>query len=288
MQKLNQLNRRLSENLSTTSKILTVGVPLLLILTACAGGGSSSAAVALSEAPSRDASQANLSGGTIPKGEPLEEDYQETLQEVLVTTEMDPGMKAEPGIPSGGGGEQLAEPDIFDNKELPQSDVLSANPVEEMPVPTVDPSIPIGPQIGYQAPDFTLTSLTGDTIQLSGLLGKPVLISYWASWCVPCENELRILEQIQSEYQPGKFLVVAVNAIEQDSLDKVEDKVIQIGMSFPVLLDHNDRFAQMYGALFLPTTYYVDETGVIRAIRLGDSSEQEFRDKIQKLIAGEL
>lgn len=169
---------------------------------------------------------------------------------------------------------------------------LVAAPVEAASVaqsePVVDLSIPAGPQVGYRAPDFALQTLDGGTLGLSDLLGRPSLISYWTTWCVPCQNELGILSRISTEYQAQGFQVVTVNAIEQDSLDQVQGAVDQLGMGFPVLLDHGDQFAQSYQALFFPTTIYVDANGVIRFIALGDSSEAEFRDKIEKLLAGEL
>ena len=161
-------------------------------------------------------------------------------------------------------------------------------PAEPPAAPVIDNSIPEGPGIGYRAPEFTLQTLSGQTVQWSDLLGKPTLISYWATWCGPCMNELSILSKIHAEYQGQDFQVITINAIEQDSVDKVQSTVNQMGMTFPVLLDHGDQFAKMYQTLFLPTTFYVDANGVIRSITLGDSSEAEFRGKIKQLIAAEL
>jgi hypothetical protein len=60
------------------------------------------------------------------------------------------------------------------------------------------------------------------------------------------------------------------------------------GMSLPVLLDQGSQFASTYGALFFPTTVFVDASGVIRYIRLGDSSEADLRTKVESLLAGSL
>jgi peroxiredoxin len=159
---------------------------------------------------------------------------------------------------------------------------------EAQPAPQVDLSLPAGPQVGLRAPDFTLQTLAGRPLGLSDLLGHPVVISYWATWCVPCKNELGILTRIFPEYQGRGLQVVTINAIEQDSLDKIQTAVVELGMEFPVMLDEGNQFSQMYQAVFFPTTIYVDASGVIRHIALGDSSEPEFRSKIEQLLTGGL
>ena len=62
----------------------------------------------------------------------------------------------------------------------------------------------------------------------------------------------------------------------------------EMGMTFPVLLDENDQFADSYQALFFPTTYFVDSAGVIRHINLGDASEEQLRATIENLLSGGL
>ncbi len=163
-------------------------------------------------------------------------------------------------------------------------------PVAPQPVdaPAVDPSIAIGPQKGLRAPDFTMQTLDGQSVRLSDLLGRPVVISYWATWCVPCKQELPILQQIQQEYQAQGLVVLSVNATDQDDLAEVQTLVGEMGMTFPVLLDQGKQFADTYQALFFPTTFYIDAAGVIRDVKLGDSSEADLREKVQNLVAGGL
>jgi cytochrome c biogenesis protein CcmG/thiol:disulfide interchange protein DsbE len=165
-----------------------------------------------------------------------------------------------------------------------------AAPVEAAPkvAPAVDLSIPVEPKIGFRAPDFSLQTLNGETVRLSDLVGRPVVISYWATWCIPCQKELPILEQLFRDYQPQGLVVVTVNAIEQDTREEVQAMVGEKSMTLPVLLDQGNQFASTYGALFFPTTIFVDASGVIRFIRLGDSSETELRLKVENLMAGTL
>jgi thiol-disulfide isomerase/thioredoxin len=162
---------------------------------------------------------------------------------------------------------------------------LAAQPAA---APVVDPSIAVGPQKGLRAPDFTMQTLDGQSVRLSDLVGRPVVISYWATWCIPCKQELPILQQIQQEYQDQGLIVLSVNATDQDDLTDVQSLVGEMGMTFPVLLDQGKQFADTYQALFFPTTFYIDASGVIREIKLGDSSEADLRQKIQGLMVGGL
>jgi peroxiredoxin len=159
---------------------------------------------------------------------------------------------------------------------------------QALPPAEVDLSLPAGPQVGLRAPEFTLQTLEGSPMGLSDLLGYPVVMSYWATWCVPCKNELGILTRIFPEYQGRGLQVVTINAIEQDSLDKIQSAVLEMGLEFPVMLDEGNQFSQMYQTVFFPTTIYVDGSGVIRHIALGDSSEADFRTKIEQLLIGGL
>lgn len=149
----------------------------------------------------------------------------------------------------------------------------------------VDLSIPAEPQIGFRAPDFTLQTLDGVAIRLSDLAGRPVLINYWATWCVPCQKELPLLQTLYQEYQGKGLVIITINAIEQDSVEKVQAMVAEKGMTYPVLLDKGDQFAKAYQAIFFPTTFFVDASGVIQHITLGDSSEADLRARIESLLA---
>ena len=142
--------------------------------------------------------------------------------------------------------------------------------------------------MGLRAPDFSLQTLDGKPFRLSEMAGRPVLINYWATWCIPCKVELPILEKLHQEYQQKGLYIVSVNAIDQDSVDKVQGIVDQFSMTFPVLLDQGGQFASLYKTMFFPTTVLVDASGVIREINLGDSTEDELRLSLDKILAGGL
>lgn len=168
---------------------------------------------------------------------------------------------------------------------LPQAAAPAVEP-QNAPLPEVDLSLPAEPQIGFRAPGFTLQSLDGQSFNLESLRGKPLLINYWATWCVPCKQELPILEKLYREYQQKGLVVLSINALDQDSVENVQAIVNEYGMTFPVLLDQDRQFANAYQAIFFPTTFIVDANGVIREISLGDNTEAELRSSLDTLLSG--
>jgi thiol:disulfide interchange protein len=73
------------------------------------------------------------------------------------------------------------------------------------------------PRQGFLAPDFSLQDLQGETVTLSELRGRPVLINLWATWCPPCRAEMPDMQEVYEAYQEQGFLILAVNATYQDS-----------------------------------------------------------------------
>lgn len=145
---------------------------------------------------------------------------------------------------------------------------------------------PIDANVGFLAPDFTMQTLDGKTIRLSDLRGRPVLINYWVSWCVPCKEEMPILEKIHQDYRQKGLQVVSVDAIEQDNIEDVKAMVNTFQMSFPVMLDQGEAFKNSYQASFFPTNYLLDANGVIREIILGSSTADKLIAKVDWLMGG--
>jgi peroxiredoxin len=163
-----------------------------------------------------------------------------------------------------------------------ESNVVSEPTLELLPENELPPT---GPEVGKSAPDFSMVTLKGDTISLSDLRGKNVLINSWVTWCVPCMEELEALENIHQAYQGTDFVVLSVNGIEQDNLPEVEATVAEYNLTYPVALDEGDLFWQAYRVRFLPTSFFVDENGIIRQIKFGGDSEESFLLAIEQLLA---
>jgi peroxiredoxin len=123
---------------------------------------------------------------------------------------------------------------------------------------------------GQPAPDFTLPTLEGDAVSLSDYRGRPVLMNFWATWCVPCRQEMPELVRAYNAHQDEGFVVLAVDLADQDSLDDVRAFVAEFDMSFPVLLDQTGAvYNELYRLLGLPMSVFVNRDGVITRIHIG-------------------
>ncbi|MGW8249179.1 MAG: TlpA family protein disulfide reductase [Anaerolineales bacterium] len=137
-------------------------------------------------------------------------------------------------------------------------------------------------QVGSEAPDFELETLTDSTIRLSSLKGKPVLINFWATWCAPCVLEMPNFQKYYEQY-PGSFEVLAVNYGE--SRDTVERFVKDIGVTFPVLFDNDAKVHGMYRFPGYPTSYFVDKDGIVRFQHIGLMDESTLEGYLSKIEA---
>ena len=128
------------------------------------------------------------------------------------------------------------------------------------------------PVVGALAPDFTLTALTGEQVNLAELRGKPVIINFWATWCAPCVIEMPNIQKYFEAYA-GEFEVLAVNADEPAPV--VQKFIEDVGVTFAVLLDPGAAIQDVYRIRGYPTTFFLDAKGIIRAQHIGLLSEKQ-------------
>jgi len=116
--------------------------------------------------------------------------------------------------------------------------------------------------IGTKASDFTITTFKGERIHLKELRGKPVVLNFWASWCVACRQEAHIIEAAHQEYTPkgAVFIGIAINDTREASLGFIR----RYGKSY--LLGPDDTLGNIslnYGVTAVPETFFIDRQGVI-------------------------
>ncbi len=144
---------------------------------------------------------------------------------------------------------------------------------------------PPSPRQGFSAPDFTLDLLSGGQVTLSDLRGKVVLVNLWASWCLPCRAEMPAIENVYRAYQDRGLEVLAVNTTLQDRESDAAAFVQQYGLTFPIPLDRTGAISARYRLRGLPSTYFVDRRGVIRAVVIGGPmSEATIQSKLEDLL----
>ena len=114
---------------------------------------------------------------------------------------------------------------------------------------------------GKPAPTFSLTSLDGQPISLTEQRGKPVVVNFWATWCVPCAQEHPLLQEAAQRYQPQG--VVFLGVLYGDTADKAVPYLQKHGSVFPNLLDPGQVTAIDYGVGGVPETFFIDKTGLV-------------------------
>ena len=141
------------------------------------------------------------------------------------------------------------------------------------------------PQTGFAAPDFTLETLNGQTVSLSGLRGQAVLINFWATWCPPCRAEMPAIQQVYDRYRDQGFTVLAVNLQESDA--QVAAFAEQFGLTFPIPMDRSGSVFARYRVRALPSTFFVDKEGIIQNVTVGGPMAEAFiESQVADLIAG--
>jgi thiol-disulfide isomerase/thioredoxin len=134
------------------------------------------------------------------------------------------------------------------------------------------------PKVGAQAPDFTLTGLDGTPVRLSDFRGKTVLLNFWATWCGPCRKEFPELVNLSQQEGDRGLVVLAVDVSE--SRDDVARFAQELGVTFPIVLDSESTVAHSYRLVGLPTSFFVDGGGVVRAQQLGPLTEASLASKL--------
>jgi cytochrome c biogenesis protein CcmG, thiol:disulfide interchange protein DsbE len=126
------------------------------------------------------------------------------------------------------------------------------------------------PALDQPAPNFALSGLDGQVTKLSDLRGQIVLVNFWATWCVPCRDELPAIEQVYNEQRGQGFTVLEVN--EQEQAKAIKDFSDSIGTMPPVVLDRDGGVMQQYRLKGLPDSFVVDRQGIVRGLSYGPVS----------------
>jgi len=143
----------------------------------------------------------------------------------------------------------------------------------ELPASLVPSGLSVGAQEGDLAPDFLLERLDGGELRLSDLRGQPVVVNFWATWCVPCRKEMPQLVRAYDRYKDEGLVIVGVNL--QEGKDTARPFAEDFGMDFPIGIDVDGEVGDTYRLLGLPTTFFIDREGVIRSVFTGPFVEKD-------------
>ena len=122
-------------------------------------------------------------------------------------------------------------------------------------------------RIGSPAPVFRLDDLGGHPVSLGGYAGRPVVVNFWASWCIPCRQEFPMYRQARQTYGAKGLEILSI--VYKDSVDAARGFMNTEGATWPALVDPNGSVAQAYGIVGIPDSFFVDRNGIVRAISYG-------------------
>jgi len=167
-----------------------------------------------------------------------------------------------------------------------QAQTGSGQTATAQPATPTDPTSRMLLGAGFDVPrqevastDFTLSDLAGHPVSLSSYKGKLVILSFWATWCGPCKQEIPSVEALYQKLSSKGFTVVAVDVGEK--AEDVSSFVKSYKMSFPILLDTDGRVASQYDAGSIPTNYVVSRDGKLLARVVGyDGKEWTSPEKV--------
>ena len=134
------------------------------------------------------------------------------------------------------------------------------------------------------APGFTLPDLERGKVSLKDFRGKLLILNFWASWCVPCREEMPAMERLYQKYRDQGFVILGVNL--KDDKKSAIAFVKELKITFPIAFDPAGEVGLLYGAWGLPATYLIDTKGIALARAWGpaDWFSPRARELIEALL----
>jgi len=132
-----------------------------------------------------------------------------------------------------------------------------------------------------QAPEFSMPSLRDETetIALADFRGEPLVLNFWASWCVPCRKELPALQKV-SEATKGRVAFLGVN--HQDGRRGAMRLLDETGVTYPSVFDPGGRIAGRYRLFGMPTTFFISADGRILGEHTGELTEDDLAERLDR------
>jgi thiol-disulfide isomerase/thioredoxin len=152
-------------------------------------------------------------------------------------------------------------------------------------VASTDPSERLATEPGGVAPDFTLTLFDGTNFTLSGHLasdGRPLVMNFWASWCVPCRLEIPTLDSVARSRTDVLIRGIAVS----DTEGEARAFATEMSVVFPLGVDADGEILELYPILGLPTTWFIAADGHIAKIHAGILAQDELERLIDRHLTG--
>ncbi len=135
--------------------------------------------------------------------------------------------------------------------------------------------------IGAAAPSFSEQTATGTTPTMAALEGKPLWLSFFATWCPPCNEEAPVISSVRNEYAARGLQVVGVDVLENAT--KARQFVAMHHLSYPAVVD-SGALRDAYDINGMPVNVFIDKSGVVRSIEIGELTRSEMEADVKKIL----
>jgi thiol-disulfide isomerase/thioredoxin len=135
-------------------------------------------------------------------------------------------------------------------------------------------------QVDKPVPDFEFVSLSGESMHLDELKGRPILVNFWATWCAPCKLEMPAIQAYATQYA-DELVVLPINA--DDDPAAIQKFVDDLGLTMPVYVDKGGKVENLFHILGLPTTYFIDQDGNLKIQHVGVMTEAQLHTYLVEL-----
>jgi len=140
------------------------------------------------------------------------------------------------------------------------------------------------PLIDRPAPDFKLETFDGKSIDLSDLHGNVVVMNFWASWCIPCQSEVDVLENATNEYRNMPVSIIGVNI--WDDRENAVDFINKYNADFVNTYDPKGHIQVDFGVRGVPETFFINKDGIIIKKYSGQITGDMLHKLISEILAG--
>ena len=138
-------------------------------------------------------------------------------------------------------------------------------------------------RVGEAAPNFTSVDLQGNKVSLSDFGSRPVLLTFWATWCTVCKDELPALQSLEQNYGSSRLKVLAIN-YRETSNSRMRQYLAGINVTLQSAIDPNAAISAAYGVdVGLPVNVLVDRSGRVAKIMIGEVPISSVESAVQQL-----
>lgn len=163
----------------------------------------------------------------------------------------------------------------------PWRDTPSGLAPQVQPASANERDLATAPSVGNLAPNFRLTSLDGDVVELADLRGRPVFVNFWATWCLFCVTEMPAMQRLADRYGEA-IAVVGVNVGESEETASIF--ATNFDIDYLLVLDESTDVARAFQVGTMPTSFFLDADGVVREVRYGPVMPDQMVAALQPLI----